>query len=63
MSYNMFRLKYIRSLINMGWYHVDRTGKGVMLNFLDCTEDLIERLAINSDLYNSQICLFMKRVC
>ncbi len=21
----------------MGWYHVDRTGKGVMLNFLDCT--------------------------
>ena len=47
----------------MGWYHEDRTGKGVMLNFLDCTEDLIERLAINSDLYNSQICLFMKRVC
>ena len=49
MSYNMFRLKYIRSLINMGWYHVDRTGKGVMLNFLDCTEDLIEKLAITKD--------------
>ena len=33
----------------MGWYHVDRTGKGVMLNFLDCTEDLIEKLAITKD--------------